>query len=140
MRNPAKKGVGLMVLTNTLPMTYMPTLTSTNTNYLRISASSTNFLEKDYEKSVHVFIMGGDDPEFEMLQPIDVEIIFDSYDDVVSSDNIFNIFGVGESIQASLEDYFLSLKEYFEIIEESKKINRHDQIVFDRLCQFLTRK
>ena len=75
-----------------------------------------------------------------MHQPIPVEIVYDDYDGVVSSDSIFNVYGVGKNLQESLDDYFMSLKEYFEIIEDSMQRNSSDEAVFKNLSRFIARR
>ncbi|HQJ32209.1 MAG TPA: hypothetical protein PLO13_02530 [Anaerolineaceae bacterium] len=93
-----------------------------------------------FHKSDFVFLHYETDPAFTMHQPIPVEIVYDDYDGVVSSDSIFNVYGVGKNLQESLDDYFMSLKEYFEIIEDSMQRNSSDEAVFKNLSRFIARR
>jgi hypothetical protein len=119
-----------------------PRITGLNTNRRTFGVSLTNFSSyaSVFHKTDFVFLYNRNDPVYTMHQPIPVEITYDDYDGFVSSDSIFNVYGVGRNRQESLSDYFISLKEYFEIIEDSIQRNPFDKSIFENLSGFITRK
>lgn len=81
-----------------------------------------------------------DDHDFIMKKHIQLEIVFDQFDGVVSSDSIFNVFGVGRTTQESIDNYFLSLIEYYDLLEECLNTNPLDRAIFENLSQFINRR
>lgn len=81
-----------------------------------------------------------DDRDFFMKKHIQLEIVNDQFDGVVSSDSIFNVFGVGRTPQESIDNYFLSLIEYYELLEECSKTNPLDKAIFENLSQFINKR
>lgn len=94
---------------------------------------------KDFHDSLAINLFINDD-EYQGKALIPVAISVDECDGFVASDSIFNVYGVGNSVKSSLQDYEVSLKDYFKMVEDSKGMNDLDQLIFDRLNQFLSKK
>lgn len=115
------------VTTGTRPVFRLLQIDASDTVYKAVSDSSPVELSEQ-----EIFLTGKIHPEWKIVQPLAVTI--EHSDDLfIASDEIFGIYGDGDSIQNALEDYKLSLIDYFQILEASIPKDEHDQNLFDHL-------
>lgn len=57
----------------------------------------------------------------------------------IFSDDVFKVYGVGDTVLAAYRDYITSLVEFYELTEASVKTNPYDKPLFDQLKAYLRR-
>ena len=74
---------------------------------------------------------------WELSQPlwITVEREEDGY--YVLSDDLFLVYGEGETFRAALQDYIVSLIDYYQLVAKGAKRGPLDQALFGRLRRYL---
>lgn len=82
-----------------------------------------------------LFLAGEVVPGWEVIQPLALNIQYDEDGSVVVSDKSFYIYGCGETVQAAVYDYAVSLSEYYEILESYDDEPSHS--LFNLLRQYL---
>jgi len=71
-------------------------------------------------------------PGWEFLQPLTLRIAQDDDDSILVTDDVFHMYGVGDSIRESVADYFQVLAEYYDHLscdedEPSRALFQHLQ-------------
>lgn len=73
---------------------------------------------------------------WKLVQPILLNITIEDNAYIVN-DDLFFVYGNGDSLTAALRDYEASLVEYYQIIVEHLQRNTANQPLFDRIRQYI---
>ena len=78
----------------------------------------------------HVYLFGEPVPGWKLENPLPICVERDTDGRVIASDDIFNVYGVGQSWDEAISDYKGALVEFFEIIDggqdsESRSLLQH---------------
>lgn len=82
-------------------------------------------------------LLGEIAPDWKVAQPLWVTIERDGDGSYLVSDDLFLQYGSGDSESKALQDYVLSLIEYYHLLEERLQSNPHNQPLFRSLQLYL---
>jgi len=72
-----------------------------------------------------------------IFQPFLVNIEREEDQTYVISDDLFLVYGNGENLPDALNDYILSLSEYYQILEQNANLNPFDKMQFEYLQTYI---
>ena len=75
-----------------------------------------------------------------IIKPIYTTVFKASDTEIIVSDDIFYMYGIGSSIESAIRDYLLTLSEFYQIVEESLKGNNRNQVKFTKLSAYISRE
>jgi len=99
-------------------------------------------LPRSYNSFVLQAIIGKDTHLSEGLllqKQLPINIKLEPNGDYFVEDEIFSIYGIGENISEALEDFTVSLSEYFTIVEESLQNDQRNLRKFEKLTEYINR-
>ena len=77
------------------------------------------------------------DPSWELHNGLIVDIMIDDNGEFIVSDDVFLVYGTGQTQFGAIQDYVVSLVEYYRLVESSLD-DPFDQAEFQRLQIYLT--
>jgi predicted RNase H-like HicB family nuclease len=78
-------------------------------------------------------------PGWRLSQPLDINIELDTDGSYVASDDVFGVHGDGKSPSLAVDDYKLSLIEYYELLSQRCAESTPTASLFQRLQAYLER-
>jgi hypothetical protein len=100
------------------------------------SAATASTMERGRIPS-HARTLAGRISDGWQLEPLSVEVEQDSDGSILVSENIFLMYGTGATEAAAIQDYTLSLVEYYGLLEASAVDNPLDREAFQHLQLYL---
>ena len=82
-------------------------------------------------------LLGDVTPGWNIVQPMWVTIERDEDGSYLATDDIFLVYGAGESEREALQDYVTSLIDYYRLLEERLLSNPRNQPLFRHLQLYL---
>lgn len=89
---------------------------------------------------VTTYLVGDISSDFVVVQPLPINIEQDNDQSYVVSDDIFLVYGDGDTRLAAIEDYANSLIEFYSHIEKGAANNPFDERLFSRLRSYIQPK
>src|SRR5574342_544740 len=83
--------------------------------------------------AIPVFLIGKISGEFVLVQPLQVNIEQDEDDSYIVSDDVFLVYGDGQTSSDALRDYAASLIKYFQLVEKNAEANEFDKALLSQL-------
>jgi len=78
--------------------------------------------------------------EYTIVQPLQITIEQDDNDSFVVSDDIFLVYGDGNTKQEAIKEYVESLIEYFQLVENGAASNHFDKMLLSELQSYIQRR
>ena len=78
-------------------------------------------------------------PGWELIKPLSLMIETEPGNHIVS-ETIFAMYGCGKGLSEAVHDYFVSLIEYYEMIEEQVNVEPANQVLLTHLARYLKRR
>ena len=78
-----------------------------------------------------------DSPDLHLFSPLGLNIDQEIDGTFVISDDIFLVYGEGDSRASAISDYVVSLKEFYYILKEGSKNNLFDKKQFEILNKYI---
>ena len=76
-------------------------------------------------------------PGWSLVKPLFITIEQDDDGCYLASDDLFAVYGVGDTPSDALQDYVKSLTDYYELVAEQAEQDALDQAVFRRVQRYL---
>jgi hypothetical protein len=77
-------------------------------------------------QSIQPYLFGQIAPDWQIVQPMPIDIEKDEDGSYIVSDALFLVFGVGDTKDMALQDYISSLIEYYDLVLEGTESNSLD--------------
>jgi len=87
-----------------------------------------------------VFLLGNISDDLVVSQFLPLTIEQEDDGSYIVSDDIFLVYGDGNTKSDAMKDYQVSLVKYFQIIEKSAETNKFDKALFDQLQSYIQRR
>ena len=86
---------------------------------------------------MYSFLLGEIGPGLNLIKPLMVKIEREN-DYFIVSESIFGVYGVGDTIREGVQDYEVSLFEFFELISQRARENPHNIDLLNKLEEYIS--
>jgi len=87
-----------------------------------------------------VFLLGKISDDLVVVQFLPLTIEQEDDESYIVSDDIFLVYGDGDTKSAAMKEYQVSLVNYFQIIEKSAETNKFDKALLSQLQSYIQRR
>lgn len=107
-----------------------------------ISSTQSALVEQTGDFSLPlIFRAGTEIPKgLKIIRPIYTTVFTDPDAETLISDDVFYMYGIGSSIENAIGDYLLTLSEFYQIVEESLKLDQRNLSKFTKLSAYISRE
>ena len=109
--------------------------TSANTQYGVVRRAISSEPKGVFAPCRIVLLGAGLMPGWQFIEPLTLTIERDDDQSFVASDEIFNMYGIGDSIVQSVNDYFKVLEEYYRHLSADR--DQPSKMLFEYLQSYL---
>lgn len=106
------------------------TLTRASTNTYRMVTRATGVSAAHYRVPSHIILLGQIAPGWILNRQLVVKLERDNDGTAVASDDLFLVYGTGSTFAEALQDYVVSLIEYYELLA-ARPISRQTKGLFN---------
>lgn len=115
----------------------IPEFIQTNISKIIIFWTDTNFLPVTLPEK-QIILFGEIIAEWRIVQPLTITI--EQSDGLyIVSDEIFDVYGDGDTEYEAVEDYKISLLDYYQLAESRAREDEQNRALFDHLRLYLSR-
>ncbi len=91
----------------------------------------------DNRISNSILLIGKITPNYVLRKPLFLSIEYDENDLIIISEDVFNVYGDGDSQALALDDYITSLIDYYELLSSASEDDNPTRKVFEKIQAYI---